>query len=209
MAEGKKKVIVYAEWIDSFDELTDEEAGKLIKHFFKYINDLEPILEDRLLKMMWIPIQQALKRDLKKYHNIVERNKLNGSLGGRPKKNPENPVGYLVTQKNPEKPKKADNDNDNDNDNNIKKKIDKRKSEFFNSLPTTDDEVELLKFFDYWTEHGPKDRKMRFEKQITFDIKRRWSTWLNNSKKWEKEKSSGKKEKVNAGTLLKQKYGIQ
>jgi hypothetical protein len=42
---------------------------------------------------------------------VVNRNKNNGSKGGRPKTqdNPKNPVGYL-------KPKKADNDNGNDND---------------------------------------------------------------------------------------------
>ena len=38
MAVGKKKVIVYTDWIIQFKDLTDEEAGKLIKHFFNYIN---------------------------------------------------------------------------------------------------------------------------------------------------------------------------
>lgn len=42
MAENKKKVIVYANWQSTFDKLTDEEAGKLIKHFFAYINDDNP-----------------------------------------------------------------------------------------------------------------------------------------------------------------------
>ncbi len=44
---------------------------------------------------------------------------------------------------------------------------------------------DLLKaFFDYWTEHGPKDRKMRFEKQTSFDIKRRLGTWARNDKNY-------------------------
>ena len=34
MAEEKNKVIVYPDWIETFESLSDEEAGKLIKHFF-------------------------------------------------------------------------------------------------------------------------------------------------------------------------------
>ena len=36
-------------------------------------------------------------------------------------------------------------------------------------------------FIEYWTEKGEKDRKMRFEKQASFDIKRRLLTWKNNN----------------------------
>ena len=36
-------------------------------------------------------------------------------------------------------------------------------------------------FIEYWTEHGENDRKMRFEKQASFDIKRRLLTWKNNN----------------------------
>ena len=38
-----------------------------------------------------------------------------------------------------------------------------------------------ISFIEYWTEHGENDRKMRFEKQTSFDIKRRLLTWRNNS----------------------------
>ena len=43
-------------------------------------------------------------------------------------------------------------------------------------------------FIDYWTEHGPKDKKMRFEKEKSFGIKRRLATWKANSKKWDSNK---------------------
>lgn len=36
-------------------------------------------------------------------------------------------------------------------------------------------------FVEYWTEHGENDRKMRFEKETSFDIKRRLLTWKNNN----------------------------
>lgn len=108
MAEGKKKVIVYTDWIEQFKDLTDEEAGRLIKHFFNYVNDLNPV-SDRLTELLFNPIKATLKRDLESWKNKQQTNKENGAKGGRPKKNIEtennqnNPVGFLETQNNPEK----------------------------------------------------------------------------------------------------------
>jgi hypothetical protein len=42
MAENKKAFVAYCDWLESFEELTDEEAGKLAKHLFRYVNDLKP-----------------------------------------------------------------------------------------------------------------------------------------------------------------------
>lgn len=129
MATGKKKVIVYTDWINQFKDLTDEEAGKLIKHFFEYINDLNPT-SDRLTELLFNPIKATLKRDLQAWENKQQTNKENGLKGGRPRKNietqnnPKNPVGLLETQNNP---KKGDSVNDSVNDsinNNIVESID-------------------------------------------------------------------------------------
>ena len=107
MAVGKKKVIVYTDWINQFKDLTDEEAGKLIKHFFEYVNDLNPT-SDRLTELLFNPIKATLKRDLEAWESKQQTNKENGLKGGRPKKeitqnNPNNPVGFLKTQNNPQK----------------------------------------------------------------------------------------------------------
>ena len=40
---------------------------------------------------------------------------------------------------------------------------------------------EVRKFYEYWTEHGDNDKKMRFEKEKTFGISRRLKTWNNNN----------------------------
>lgn len=85
MAEDKKKVIVYADWICKFEILTDIEAGKLIKHFFRYINDLNPEYPDRITELSFIDIQNTLKRDLKKWEKRAESSRENGKKGGRPK----------------------------------------------------------------------------------------------------------------------------
>lgn len=89
--------------------------------------------------------------------------------------------------------------------------IEQRKQEFYNSLLPyleTYGKVLLKEFYDYWTEHGERDRKFRKEKEKSFNIKLRLDKWLKNSIAWKKEKSSVKKEKINAGELIKQKYGL-
>ena len=138
MANGKNKIIVYADWIDVFEELENDEAGLLIKHFFRYVNDLNPELNDKYLKLAWLPIEKTLKRDLKKWVEYIDKQKLNGSKGGRPKK-PKKPIGLL---ENPTKPKKGDSDSDsdsvndsvNDSDSEIRNKYNKRLLDSFSII---------------------------------------------------------------------------
>ena len=77
MAENKNRIIVYRDWINNFEALEDDEAGRLIKHFFRYINDLNPDTPDRLTGLLFEPIKQALKRDLRKYEAICLKNRDN------------------------------------------------------------------------------------------------------------------------------------
>lgn len=106
MAEEKKSIVVYADWIKKFEILTDEEAGRLIKHFFRYVNDLRPIAPDRITQLSFIDIEQCLKRDLVKWEQRAERSRSNGSKGGRPAKHqkPEKPTETQQVILEPEKP---------------------------------------------------------------------------------------------------------
>ena len=84
MAKDKKSVLVYAEWRELFSTLSYDEAGKLIKHFFDYINDMNPVAGDRITELSFIPIKQCLKRDLQKWEQRADKSRENGKLGGRP-----------------------------------------------------------------------------------------------------------------------------
>lgn len=191
MAQGKKKIIIYTDWREQFKDLTDEEAGKLIKHFFDYVNDLNP-QSDRLIELLFNPIKATLKRDLKSWENKAEINRQNGLKGGRPKtqNNPNNPNGFIETHDNPKKGVSVS-DSVNVNDNvinkekiNKKESIDIRKNKFYDSLVPFVDKYskEMLKdFFIYWSEHGEKDIKMRFEKEKTFGVEARLRTWYNRN----------------------------
>jgi len=141
MAQGKKGVVVYADWIHKFEELEDDEAGRLIKHFFRYINDLNPVAPDRTTKLMFIDLENCLKRDLVKWEQRAERSRENGKKGGRPNeiKNPEKP---RKTQQVILKPRKPDSvtvnvtvsDNVNENDILLKKETKPKIFVFKNAL---------------------------------------------------------------------------
>lgn len=69
------------------------------------------------------------------------------------------------------------------------KSIKERKTEFATELKTTiqgtafENQIdEVKKFYEYWTEHSTKGKKMKFEMQKTFDVKLRLKTWFNNKK---------------------------
>ena len=74
---------------------------------------------------------------------------------------------------------------------NNKVNIEERKSKFYSSLSLFVDEYPkqmLRDFFNYWSEHGENDKKLRFEKEKTFGIKQRLSTWHSrNPKQYETE----------------------
>tara|TARA_R110000822_G_scaffold47155_4_gene125263 strand:+ start:78 stop:743 length:666 start_codon:yes stop_codon:yes gene_type:complete len=86
MANGKKSFLLYVDIIHSVNILDNEEAGQLFKHILDYVNDKNPILEDRLLQATFEPIRQSLKRDLEKYDKRVDVARHNGEKGGRPRK---------------------------------------------------------------------------------------------------------------------------
>ena len=73
MATDKKSFILYADLIDNIDHLTNEEKGILFTHLLNYVNDKNPVLEDRLILTAWKPIERQLKRDLKKFEQIKSK----------------------------------------------------------------------------------------------------------------------------------------
>ena len=65
--------------------------------------------------------------------------------------------------------------------------IEERKQQFAASLKPyleTYGKKMLNDFYLYWTEHGPSDRKLRFEKEKAFGIERRLINWDKNKDKF-------------------------
>lgn len=81
MANGKKSVVMYCDLIHTVNKLTDEQAGKLFKHYLAYVNDLNPVCSDILIEVAFEPIKQSLKRDLDKWEDKKDERSYSGRLG--------------------------------------------------------------------------------------------------------------------------------
>lgn len=73
MAENKKSFVLYADLIKSIEHLTFLEKGILFDHLLNYVNDKNPVLEDRLVLTAWKPIELQLKRDLIKFEEVKSK----------------------------------------------------------------------------------------------------------------------------------------
>ena len=73
-------------------------------------------------------------------------------------------------------------------ENKTNKDISERELDFRKKAKTLIGGDGVDEFLDYWTESNMSGKKMRFEMQKTFSIERRFTTWINNSKKWNKDK---------------------
>lgn len=89
MAEEKKSFIAYCDWLSIFEKLTDEEAGKLSKHLLRYVNDKNPVADNRLIELVFEPIKLQLKRDLNKWMDEKTNKSIGGRLGNLKRWNPD------------------------------------------------------------------------------------------------------------------------
>lgn len=77
MATEKNSFLLYCDIIHTVEKLKDEDAGALLKHILRYVNDKEPVTDNPIVDIAFEPIRQSLKRDLLKYENIRTRNSEN------------------------------------------------------------------------------------------------------------------------------------
>jgi hypothetical protein len=188
---AKKSFMLHLDSLEILDELTNEQAGLLLKAFKDYHTDQELNL-DPIIKMCFVPFRNQFIRDEDKYQKVVERNQNNGKKGGRPKEQDE-PKLSQETQSVILKPRKADNDNDNDNDSDkVNDKvslkvnnIEERKLKFASVLKPfilKFGQQTIRDFYSYWTEPNKSGTKFRMELEKTWDTERRLTTWADRSK---------------------------
>lgn len=111
--------LLYKSFYAPISGLSDKQMGRLFRAIFLYQIDGSTQV-DADIQMAFSFFKNQMDIDGGKYQKVVERNKRNGSKGGRPSKgkntiiesenpkNPKNPVGL-------KKPKKPDNENEYDN----------------------------------------------------------------------------------------------
>jgi len=108
----RKSFIIHKDSLSVLDDLTLEQVGELFLAIKSYQLD-EDFTPSPIVKIAFSPFKNQFLRDDEKYQKIVERNKSNGSKGGRPssEENPEEPTGFFG---NPDNPSKADSKSDSD-----------------------------------------------------------------------------------------------
>ncbi len=209
MAQGKKSFVAYADWKDIFDELPDEDAGKLIKHIFKYVNDENPETDSVLIKAVFANIKSTLKRDLDKWEKQLKQRSEAGKASAESRKNKSNEINDRSTTVEIRQRNLTDNVNvnvsvnDNENVSSDKKEeivsepkknpaedLKFRKLKFSNTLQPfleTYGKDFLNEFYSYWTETVNNKSKNRFRQELekTWDLERRLKTWERNNKKYE------------------------
>ena len=134
---------IYNSFSEIADTMTDEELASLIRAVLAYSNGGEARELVGGAKYVFIMLKQQIDRDQQEYEAMIERQKANGSKGGRPRKvqdnseNQENPVVFEETQKSQEKEedkdKEKDKEEDEDKDKRVTSVTRKRENKTFNN----------------------------------------------------------------------------
>lgn len=172
---------LFLDWPEITQELTLEEKGRLIEAMIAYARG-DPVDLAGNERFVFPAFRSQLDRDAEGYASIVNRNQSNGRKGGRPKKvetqnNPENPVGYLETQKSQDK----DKDKDKDNIESGAKAPQEKRKRFF---PPTLDEVRN-EMQSYCAEKRlSRDAATEAERFIDYYASNGWKVGKNAMKDW-------------------------
>jgi hypothetical protein len=110
-----KHTIIYQSHFELMNNLSDEQAGILIKSIGLFQTGVEPMISDPMVFGIFMAIKRDFIIQSENYEKKKEANRKNGKLGGRPS-NPKNPVGYLETQANPQNLKEKERDIDKEKD---------------------------------------------------------------------------------------------
>ncbi len=79
MAANKTSFVLYCNLLHTVKKMPIEKAGELFLTILEYVNDLNPVVNDILVDLVFEPVKQHLKRDLIKWEN----EKINKSIAGR------------------------------------------------------------------------------------------------------------------------------
>ena len=129
---AKAYILMYFDFIEATEGLSDEECGRLVKAMLAYARDGE-VPEAALVgneRFLFPTFRLQLDRDSRAYETRVLQNAINGRKGGRPRKDENdeiNPTVISETEKSQDKDKDEDKDKDKDKEKNKDKEKEKEK----------------------------------------------------------------------------------
>lgn len=150
----KDSFVLYTDQKAVLDKLSDEQAGKLIKAIYEYVENGEMPELDNVLDLVITPFKTVLDKDKAKYEEVSKARAEAGSRGGKAKESKHKQNKQLQT--NESKTSNSD-DNDNVNDNDLEKENIKKKYGDNGNVKFTDTEYEEVKAY------FPKDHTERIQ----------------------------------------------
>lgn len=184
MAENKSSFIIYTDWKQDFEFLTNDEAGKLIKHLLQFASDENPTMEneDRLLQFAAQKMKAVMKKDLKKYEAVVKKRSDAGKKGGVNSGLSRTSKQNEANEANASKLKQNERVNDNVNDNDIL--LEKESKYVVEACENSDDKK---KFYDLLTNSQTQyfDRLMMQHKISKEKVLDKAQEFLNKKFDWE------------------------
>ena len=139
----KSSFLIYLDYEEQFNLLTDEQIGQLMRAIIKYEKTREIPQLNGIVKMAFSFIKTQLDRDREKYEARCEKNRENAKKGGRPRKKQKDNLkanGFKENQMDAKKPdddKEDEEDNEDDIDNDLllkKEKEEKLQQRFIECL---------------------------------------------------------------------------
>ncbi len=140
----KDSFVLYTDQKAVMDKLSDEQAGKLIKAIYEYVESGEMPELDNVLDLVITPFKTVLDKDKAKYEEVSKARAEAGSKGGKAKESNDKQNKQLQTN---ESKTSNCNDNDNVNDNDLEKENIKKKYGENGNVKFTDEEYEKVKAY--------------------------------------------------------------
>lgn len=95
----RKSLLLYTEFYEEFQQLSDEEAGQVIKALFLEELGENPASPTGAAGLLFSILKRILHKDREKYKSVCERNRENGKKGGRPRKSEVSASSSQKTEK--------------------------------------------------------------------------------------------------------------
>lgn len=176
--------MMYLSFYDAIEELTTEEKGLLLDAIFKYQAGANIPELPKTAKIVFSIMSKQFDRDAIKYQEkVVNRNRLNGKEGGRPRKNPDEPKkpnGFSDNPKNLDNDNVDDTVNDTVNDDDDVTVIDTDVSEIFDFYRSSSSNFMELVLDNYLINHTTKMLKKHGKGQIKAAIQAAAESWYCN-----------------------------
>jgi hypothetical protein len=115
-----QNILLKLSWATSIKILNNKERSDVFCNIFNYHTGEDLLPMSKTAQLFFSSAVEVFDYNINKYQQTVEKNRINGSKGGRPKfENPNNPIGYSNIPENPkekdiEKDKIIDRDTFND-----------------------------------------------------------------------------------------------